>query len=142
MGVGKPSTTEQSWWWCRHCHAFVDVEDVGEAWPQCQRCGTRKVEHRPMEPTLARATVTVLPQCPAVKTVPIEARSVVHRKRLPAARRDLRVLARTGYWFCYEPECQTVTEKGEDDCCVLCGVALVPELNWNAPVEEGRATCA
>lgn len=135
MAMLKPSpivTPEEARkpWWCGHCHAFVETVDAGEPYPQCERCKRRGLKWRPTEePGGPVAAARALPQLPE----PPEARKKQNRHKLPMEKRNLFVLAETGYWFCYGG-CQEITEESEEGCCVLCDAVLHEDRDRVAPV--------
>jgi hypothetical protein len=131
----------QAWWWCRRCHTYVDLVDHGDAYPQCDHCRSRQVEWR--EPQADARTVAGYER--RVQTISFAAAPTAPltrvKKHLPADKKDLRKLARTGFWFCYADDCRQITERNEMGECVCCGAALEEEHNWNPPVfkEEEKA---
>ena len=107
------SAAAGGFWWCRHCRRVTELLDAdhGERGSRCERCRSLKIEWK------------------AFASEPEPARARQARHRLPAEKRDLRVLARTGYFFCQE--CEEVTKETEAGDCVLCGAALP---TWHAAV--------
>lgn len=137
----------QSWWWCRRCHSYTELMDAGDVYPQCAECHSRHVESRPQaevaltsEEEKERLAI-ILNQAPQPETVSLEARLLTRvKKHLAADKKDLRKLARTGFWFCYADECRQITEalpaRGNvgELVCFCCGAALTKEANWSEPV--------
>lgn len=115
-------------WWCQACKRVTELEETArsEGDERCVHCGSGAVEwHPPIGPEPTAAIPIALPQLPIVAVPPKRLR---HR-RLPAEKRDLRVLARSGFYFC--GDCENITERDEHDECILCGSANV---TWNEPV--------
>lgn len=125
-------------WWCLHCHRISEPIDAGDPYPQCVHCSSRRLEWRaPVKSGEVIAVAKALPQLPDPPAP--KPRQRLHR--LPAAERDLRVLVRTGYWFCQG--CQEVTQRRKRDgagcvegSCVLCGANQVV---WQEPVFDAEA---
>jgi hypothetical protein len=134
----------QSWHWCRRCHAYVDLKDAGDVFPQCERCGSRHVEVRQLEPESRPVDPHVVAGFVrrAEQTVPKvfsqRAARVRVRKHLPADKKDLRVLVKTGFWFCYADDCRQITERNDMGECVCCGAALDEEANWTPPALQDQ----
>lgn len=135
----------QSPWWCRRCHAYVELMDAGDVYPQCAECHSRHVVQRSeADQALTseeekRRVAVMLAHAPQPETVSLNASLVAYvKKHLPREKRDLRKLARSGFWFCYADECRQITETrpgpkfGELEC-VCCGAVLTKEANWTAP---------
>lgn len=49
--MSQPRTFTKSWWWCARCHAYRDLDDPGEPFPRCSRCGSHKIQLRRPEPS-------------------------------------------------------------------------------------------
>lgn len=122
MAVDSPDTTPQSWWWCRRCHAYVDLIDPGEPFPQCER-GHRTVEYREPAPD-APVSLRELRAPKPMPALPDDAHPVFTNKRLPRDQRPtLKQMANDGFLFCLG--CNEVTRFNEEECCVLCGSSQV-----------------
>lgn len=154
-------------WFCIECQAFVEVEDAGDSSrPRCCQCKGRNVEVRretmdPMDPPAPPAPKTRKQRPPEFV---LDAKPVLSEKRLDASKRDLKVLAASGYFFC--DQCGHVSEPKCPDCgsrqllplprsvsidCVehqcptcnliiepLCCLCEAPGIQWNAPVPVGE----
>ena len=101
-------------WWCSRCRASCELleADDGVSVPRCGRCRSHGVSWRELLPAARPA-------------------------RLPRAERDLRVLARSGYFFCRG--CDQVSVPAENEACWLCGARL---LEWVFPVFEAQEVVA
>ena len=110
-------------YFCPHCHGPADLVDPGEPHPACV-CGHRGLQWIKVEGSRCAAVA------PAADPSPLDAAPMPARRRLPKEKRDLRVLARDGYWMCRT--CEQITELDAIDRCVLCGSDAW--LEWNAPV--------
>jgi hypothetical protein len=114
-------TSSQTWWWCRRCHAYVDVKDPGEPYPQCER-GHRGVEWREPVPE-APLNVAAL-RGPKLSPIVFEAKPLLTHKRLPRDQRpSLSEMFAKGYHRC--EKCSEVTRLDSQECCVLCGSSQV-----------------
>lgn len=111
----------QSWWWCRRCHAFVDVKDAGEPYPQGE-CGHRSLEWR--EPVAESSLEMRSVRGPKPSPIVFEAKPVLTYKRLPKEQRyTLKEMFEKGYFRC--THCRELTRRRADECCVLCGSSQV-----------------
>lgn len=126
---------QTGFWWCSHCRRVTELldSDTGLSGRRCVRCRAQGVEWKgttktpPPKPEPAPHWATAEPDD--------EGRKAQKLHRLPEEKRDLRLLARTGYWFCYG--CRAISERDEQECCTLCGSA---RIEWNEPVfkEESK----
>ena len=105
------------YWFCTVCNGPADIEDPGEAFPRCVKCGERGLRWREVA---AAKVVDRRPVDGMDRRQGMDASGVTWA-RLALARRDLRLLAAQGYWFC--TQCDCVTERREDGACALCGAA-------------------
>lgn len=139
--------------WCRRCHAFVDLEDPGDAYPQCAECGSRQVEYRsdPSASDKPAAAKTVAGFVRRVQTVSCAAATSTPitrvKKHLPAEKKNLLTLTKTGFWFCYADDCRQITEAvpGErvgELACFCCGAPLTKEVNWTPPAFKDEEEAA
>lgn len=115
-------------WWCAHCHSPAELADAGEVFPMCLKCGSRNVQWIEREDRVAPIKVA-----PALELVPDSAKSP--GKRLPSSKRNLRILAETGYLVCRG--CEQITEE-RNGCCVLCGHADLERVPPVFPKEESH----
>lgn len=139
-GTDLPGRGTESWWWCRRCHAFVDLKDAGDAYPQCEECGSRQVEFRRVAEACRPADGRTVAFIKRPEVVSLEAKPLTRvRKHLSKEKKDLRRLVHTGFWFCYADECRQITEvlpgRGNigDLICSCCGAPLTREANWTEP---------
>lgn len=128
----------ETWHWCRRCHGYVELKDAGDAYPQCGHCGSRQVEWREPAPESkamdGRTVAGVLRRAQTISLQAVEAKPITRvKKHLPAEKKDLRKLARTGFWFCYADDCRQITEQNDMGECVCCGAVLEEEVNWTPP---------
>ncbi len=100
-------------WWCPHCHGPADVDDLGDAFPLCVRCGHRGLRWVVSEERAVRQSP------PRVQEPAPDDRRIEPGRRLPRADRDLRKLCADGYLWCRG--CEHVTTRDTDGACCLCG---------------------
>jgi len=113
-------------WWCDHCKRITEPLDAGEVYPQCTHCHARRMRwHAGQPPDGPISRPEALPQW----REPNEGKPFQKRHRLPQEERNLRLLARTGYWFCFG--CKEITKRTEQEECAWCGSSKV---EWQAPV--------
>lgn len=130
-------------WFCRQCQVFVPVLDAGEHNQRCGRCHGYHVEFMP---PVSQSSVERDAAAGARRLLDLSEQEIAvvagtrvrhtpefleKKKRLPAEERDLRVLARDGYHFCFS--CLEVSKLDEYDQCVLCGSK---EVRWQPGIEE------
>lgn len=135
IDLERGDVSETGFWWCRKCHRITELDSPAEggAADRCTHCGSKKVEWKPPVGEGRAPTSPALPELPEVRLTGRERREVdeefgeERKRRLPPERRDLRVLARTGYYFCYG--CREITELS-GRACALCGAQ---EVEWQEP---------
>jgi len=111
------------YWFCRTCRGPADIEDPGEAYPRCVRCGERGLVWTHV------VEGAIVDGCPASAVAATAVTRGLEWARLPVERRSLRRLANEGYYFCRG--CGCVSDATESGACVLCGAS---GLEWCAPV--------
>jgi hypothetical protein len=117
-------------WWCRRCGRVTELldSDQGVTGQRCVHCHSLKVEWKPGTGESGPVSDPgPLPQW----ADPPDPRPMQKLHRLPVEKRDLRMLARCGYWFCYG--CNEITEPTAERECSLCGAAE-EKVQWNEPV--------
>jgi hypothetical protein len=133
VDLNKVDLAVTGFWWCLRCHRVTELLDseTGLSGRRCAHCRSQRVEWK--EPAAPAGPVQPPPALPEWALEP-EERPKQKLHRLPSEQRDLRVLARTGYFFCYG--CRQISERDEQECCTLCGSS---EIEWNEPVFKEEA---
>lgn len=130
VDLDRVDVRETGFWWCARCHRVTELldSDCGLSGRRCTHCHSQKIEWKPA--LTGGGPVPTPDPLPEFLPEPSEEGKPKQKKhRLPPEKRDLRVLARTGYWFCYG--CAQVTERDDQECCVLCTSSKV---EWNDPI--------
>lgn len=125
--LASADVSRTGFWWCDHCKRITEPVDPGDAYPQCTHCTARRMHwHAGTPPDGPIEKPPALPQWHWREPDEGKPRQKMHR--LPAEDRDLRVLARIGYWFCMA--CKEISKRTQQEDCVLCGSSRV---EWQAP---------
>lgn len=123
-GLEDARVSQAGYYWCLRCRRPTELldSDAGLSGHRCEHCRTEKVEWREGSP-----------EAPHWADPP-EPKKAQKLHRLAPEKRDLRLLARSGYWFCNG--CNEVTEEDKHGRCLLC---KSDRIEWNDPVfEEGE----
>lgn len=151
VDLNKVDVSATGFWWCLACHRITEPLKQGEYDQQCTHCHSFRIVwkapvgsvngakgsrgEKAMQEFNERAAVVV-----AGTRVEFTEEALAKKARLPAEKRNLRVLASTGYYFCFD--CLEVTElareKAEDGAerCVLCSGK---DVRWQNGLEQAIA---